>query len=188
MTVAKRCGGECGKELPATAEYFAKDVSRNDGFCRLCRPCSRAVNARWRKNNPEKLKARRKKYKNENKEHIRLWRKAYRQNPKNNEKLRQRDRDAKFRRAYGITLGERIAMTHNQKGLCAWCEKPLPNEGLAGGGCAVDHCHDTGVIRGIVHLRCNLDIGALERERLRHPDPIAHLIEYNLRAKLRGAL
>ena len=98
------------------------------------------------------------------------------------------DRKYDLRRNYGITLDERIGMAHNQKGLCAWCEKPLPNEGLAGGGCAVDHCHDTGVIRGIVHLQCNLDIGALERECLRHPDPIAHLKEYNLRAELRGAL
>ena len=100
----------------------------------------------------------------------------------------EKSRKGQLRRKYGITLDERIGMAHNQKGLCAWCEKPLPNEGLAGGGCAVDHCHDTGVIRGIVHLRCNLDIGALERECLRHPDPIAHLKEYNLRAELRGAL
>ena len=93
-----------------------------------------------------------------------------------------------LRRNYGITLDERIGMAHNQKGLCVWCDKPLPNEGLAGIGCLVDHCHDTGVIRGIVHIQCNTDIGALERECLRHPDPIAHLKEYNLRAELRGAL
>ena len=97
-------------------------------------------------------------------------------------------REYNLKQKYGITLDERIGMAHNQKGLCAWCEKPLPNEGLAGGGCAVDHCHDTGVIRGIVHIQCNTDIGALERECLRHPDPIAHLKEYNLRAELRGAL
>ena len=106
----------------------------------------------------------------------------------NPEKVKAKTKNCTLKRKYGITLDERIDMAHNQKGLCAWCEKPLPNEGLAGIGCPVDHCHDTGVIRGIVHLQCNTDIGALERESLRHPDPIAHLIEYNLRAELRGAL
>ena len=153
-----RACSSCGVLFPRTSEFFYKRPTGADGLYGQCKTCRNnpAVTARWRKNNPEKVKAYSKK--------------------------------SKLRRNYGITLDERIGMAHNQKGLCAWCEKPLPNEGLAGRGCPVDHCHDTGVIRGIVHLQCNLDIGALERECLRHPDPIAHLKEYNLRAELRGAL
>ena len=149
-----RACSSCGVLFPRTSEFFYKHPT--GGLYGQCRTCICAVSARWRKNNPEKVKAYSKK--------------------------------SKLRRNYGITLDERIGMAHNQKGLCAWCEKPLPNEGLAGIGCPIDHCHDTGVLRGIVHIQCNVDIGALERERLRHPDPIAHLIEYNLRAELRGAL
>jgi hypothetical protein len=56
---------------------------------------------------------------------------------------------------YGITIEQYEAMVEAQEGHCAMCERrhtksrPLH----------VDHCHKTGVVRGLLCIRCNLLIG-----------------------------
>jgi hypothetical protein len=50
---------------------------------------------------------------------------------------------------YGITRAEWKALLDQQKGICACCEKPL------GDDIVVDHNHINGLIRGLVHKRCN---------------------------------
>jgi hypothetical protein len=68
-------------------------------------------------------------------------------------------------RKYGITLEEYNRMFEAQKGVCAICgkeektrrrKKSNENERLA-----VDHCHDTGVIRGLLCFKCNTAMGSL---------------------------
>lgn len=46
-----------------------------------------------------------------------------------------------------------------QKGLCAWCGLPLGTTDDA----HLDHDHVTGRKRGLVHRKCNQDIGGFER-------------------------
>lgn len=46
-------------------------------------------------------------------------------------------------------------MFAEQLGLCAICHKPEDIK------LAVDHCHDTGKIRGLLCKRCNMGIGLL---------------------------
>ena len=53
---------------------------------------------------------------------------------------------------YGITEADWTAMFISQRGLCAVCVAPLrerKNE------TNVDHCHDTGVVRGLLCQKCN---------------------------------
>ncbi len=68
-------------------------------------------------------------------------------------------RDHNLRKRYGITLealGARIAL---QGGACACCRRPL---NLARPrSIHVDHDHETGEIRGILHAGCNTAIGNL---------------------------
>jgi len=45
----------------------------------------------------------------------------------------------------------RAAMVRQQKGLCAVCGNPFTKKDIP----AVDHCHKTGVIRGVLHISCN---------------------------------
>jgi hypothetical protein len=72
------------------------------------------------------------------------------------QKFRERTgygRDWELRNRYGITLEEWIHMVETVDGKCEICggEDHL----------CVDHCHETGKIRGVLCRRCNLVIGQL---------------------------
>jgi hypothetical protein len=73
------------------------------------------------------------------------------------------DRALKMRSKYGLTLEQYAVLLEGQDGLCAICHrkewalhlgkvKPL----------AVDHCHETGKIRGLLCSACNTAIGKFE--------------------------
>lgn len=54
-------------------------------------------------------------------------------------------------RKYGISVVEYDEMMLRQGGMCAICDKE--------GGLTVDHCHDTGRVRGLLCHGCNMLIG-----------------------------
>lgn len=58
-----------------------------------------------------------------------------------------------LRNKYGITEAQYSALYDAQGGRCAVCGC-IPNERLA-----VDHDHETGVVRGLLCRRCNLELG-----------------------------
>lgn len=65
---------------------------------------------------------------------------------------------------YGLTVAQYNAMLREQGGVCAVCGKDEPNEhGRTGKQfrLSVDHCHDTGRVRGLLCQRCNRAIGLL---------------------------
>lgn len=76
----------------------------------------------------------------------------------------QRARDGARRRRlqddYGLTPEEYAALLEAQSGVCAICERP---ERATRDGepvrLAVDHCHATGVIRGLLCTACNRSLG-----------------------------
>lgn len=55
---------------------------------------------------------------------------------------------------YGITLGDYYDMMFNQSGKCKICDKPSNGTKLA-----IDHCHKTGKIRGLLCVKCNALLG-----------------------------
>lgn len=61
-----------------------------------------------------------------------------------------------LQRNYGITLGEFNALNDAQRGLFAIC-KGTPSGGYL--RLSVDHCHKTGVIRGLLCMHCNSLLG-----------------------------
>ncbi len=65
------------------------------------------------------------------------------------------DQRAHLRRFYGLTLEQFQAMETEQRGCCAICRK-IPKERLH-----VDHCHESGRIRGLLCRACNSAIGYL---------------------------
>lgn len=91
-------------------------------------------------------------------------------------------RAADFKARYGIGAAEYQAMFDQQKGLCLICEKPetslnqLTHEPRL---LSVDHCHDTGKVRGLLCKRCNTGIGAFEED----PDLMKAAIRYIRRHK-----
>jgi hypothetical protein len=74
------------------------------------------------------------------------------------EKRKQRiyERKLDYRKKYGITLEQYNAMFANQNGCCLICNK---HQKVLEKGLAVDHCHTTGKVRGLLCSNCNLMLG-----------------------------
>ena len=66
---------------------------------------------------------------------------------------------ARWRR-YGITPEQYEQMLAIQNHCCALCSRPLA------GKVDIDHCHRTGVVRGILHAECNFTVGFFEDREL----------------------
>jgi hypothetical protein len=62
---------------------------------------------------------------------------------------KERQRDLRLRRTYGLTLKQWKAMIKAQGGVCAICKKKPPYR------LHTDHNHKTGVVRGGLCIRCN---------------------------------
>lgn len=63
---------------------------------------------------------------------------------------------------YGICHEDFVTMLNEQNGVCAICRQPEPT----GRNLAVDHCHDTGKVRGLLCFGCNTALGRLNTEDL----------------------
>jgi len=57
---------------------------------------------------------------------------------------------------FRLDINDFFALLNEQKGLCAVCKAPIM---ITNKGYAVDHCHETGTIRGLLCNRCNLGLG-----------------------------
>lgn len=84
--------------------------------------------------------------------------------PCKREYMRQRPpgyvRSSQMKSQYGITLAEYEEMLEAQGGGCAICgAKPVKGKRRH----AIDHCHTTGKVRGILCNRCNVILGHLEK-------------------------
>lgn len=78
------------------------------------------------------------------------------------EKNKERKKPAFFRSMlklkYGITVQQYNTMLENQNSCCALCEK---HTSVLERRLAVDHCHETGRIRGLLCMPCNTSLGQL---------------------------
>ena len=73
------------------------------------------------------------------------------------------DKNRKLKKTYGISLDEYNELLSKQKGKCAICG--VNNNGKYRNkprAFAVDHCHITGKIRGLLCSDCNTGIGLLK--------------------------
>lgn len=80
--------------------------------------------------------------------------KHYRSDPKIREKIMSDAHNNNLKRFYGIDAEIRQDMLSNQGHGCAVCGKKETTKRLD-----VDHCHTTGVVRGLLCNRCNTGIG-----------------------------
>lgn len=66
-------------------------------------------------------------------------------------------------RGYGITTRQYQDMLNDQDGACAICGLPETTIGRGGRAAplAIDHCHTTGKVRGLLCRKCNGGIGLL---------------------------
>lgn len=122
----------CGLTKDRDEFGFVKSIGRYNARCKRCQA---DLAAQWRRDNPEKAKA---------------------------AKVRYRQRHgrggAHRRTRYGITPDAMEQMISAQGGGCAICG----DEVSAHNGCAthVDHDHETGAVRGVLCRLCNPALGA----------------------------
>lgn len=82
---------------------------------------------------------------------------------------KQRAYERQIKRNYGITVDQYDDMYRSQNGLCAGCKQT--NNGSK---FHIDHCHVSGVVRGLLCNKCNIALG-LVNDRV---DVLANLISY----------
>lgn len=71
-------------------------------------------------------------------------------------------RDKELRKTYGITIDDYNKMLEDQKGVCAICGQPesrIDKRVDRVSNLAVDHCHNTGKVRGLLCHACNAMLG-----------------------------
>lgn len=76
---------------------------------------------------------------------------------KNNPNNKLRTKDLALKRLFGIDLKEYNEMLLKQNNSCAICQKQHADK--AKRTLAVDHCHKTGEVRGLLCTNCNLALG-----------------------------
>lgn len=128
----------CKQSKPATNEFFYKYKTRGNSLTAKCKECILAQQKGRYNRNPEKYRKYRKEYFEKNKENV--ANKAYFQSVLTKYSLTQKDYE---------TLWEK------QAGRCKICDKAFKDIKRP----SVDHCHDTGRVRGLLCKQCNTGIG-----------------------------
>lgn len=80
--------------------------------------------------------------------------------PDNLKEHRKRARRWHLKASYGMGLDDYDKMVDQQNGRCAVCEE-LPTDRKARSSLVVDHCHNTGKVRGLLCDLCNTAIGKM---------------------------
>ena len=174
----KRCRG-CERDLPLAS--FARDRNRRDGLQVRCRECVAEYSAaHYRRRRAAIGKPVREKVAvpaghklcrqcGEVKPHS-----EWHRNATASDGLATRckackavqGRQGHLKRAYGITEADRQGLVASQGGVCCICLAALPEH--------VDHCHETGRVRGVLCFNCNSAIGKLGDD----PDAVRRAAAY----------
>ena len=162
---------ECGINKNKEEGYWKSSDSR-DGYGSRCKDCSRkttemwrdseigraksvATQKEWRANNPDIVRAGKKRYRERNPEKVkagqqRCW-------EENGEQYRVTHWRYWLNKKYGLTEERYYEILKEQNYQCAICgatEKDFRRQRFC-----VDHCHDTGVVRGMLCFACNVILG-----------------------------
>jgi len=123
---------------------FTKLKRSADGHAYKCKDCFYLYHVAWEKANSNKRRAREQAWKKSNPDKI---------------------RDRTLRRRFGITLEQYNQILISQNDVCKICSKPetafdsINNKVRS---LAVDHCHKTNKVRGLLCSNCNTAIGLLQ--------------------------
>ena len=160
MKTCKHCG------VAKPLEDFYGDSAARDRHRPECKACTAARRKRWYAENREREIARVKEWQQTNAERLNAYRKLHNATPDRKRALR----DGYYRRTFGLSADDVDAMLEAQGGGCAICG--VRPERLA--SLHVDHCHDSGRIRGLLCLNCNQGIGKLGED----PELLRRAAEY----------
>lgn len=151
---------DCGELKPPSEFFLVRDSGQPDRLHSYCRACCSTRTRAARDRDPGRDVARQRQKYWANPEAARQATREYRQ--ANIDRVRQWDRArrpavraAKLLRSYGITVEQYEKLADMQGGVCAICRRKDDQGHLL----AVDHCHDSGAVRGLLCHKCNVALG-----------------------------
>lgn len=145
---------KCGEVRSATD--FRAEPRNADGLRSQCKICDRAFARQWQQDTGQADR----------------WR---RENP---DRVAQISRRSSLRRKYDMTEDDYSDLLAWQGGGCAICGSPT-SRAKGWPHLVVDHCHDTGVVRGLLCNPCNTGIGGLQDD----PVMVIRAARYLLRGR-----
>ncbi len=161
VTDTKQCS-RCDRDLPVDAFYVRK--TRTSGYSCHCKKCTceyaRDYGSKNKKRRNKSAKRRYHANSSKQKARAKTWR----------ENNAERRRNAYLKRRFGITLADYNMMLENQEHRCAGCRREFSAALIP----AVDHCHSTGNVRGLLCSFCNRGIGLMYDD----PSTLLRLIDY----------
>lgn len=128
---------------------------------------------RWRENNQEYHRASARQWYYDNREHVLELR----------DENKDKRLDTNLRSKFGISLAEYNEMLSAQNDVCAICERPESMVDRRRGQVrrlAVDHCHNTGEVRGLLCSACNTSLGQMRDD----VNALQRMIDYLLKAQV----
>lgn len=135
----------CRKSFPATGEHFNAHSGCGDGLHPRCKTCKNSTRRHSRAVNPEPHKAQQ-----------RSWSRKYHQSYPGLTNASATGMWSQYR----LRPDDYLALCQNQEWRCAICRERL--RWLWGN--AIDHCHESGNVCGILCDACNLGIGTLKED------------------------
>ena len=130
---------KCKEEKPV--QEFNQSKPRKDGLYPYCKHCSQKAKLEIRIKNPISEDTR----------------KLYKNNYRSKYPFRQKEYDRRRALAkFKLTLEEYKTMLNSQDNCCAICKKHEESSKVS---LAVDHCHTTNKIRGLLCSNCNTALG-----------------------------
>lgn len=140
IPTAKECS--CCKIIKINSD-FAKSSRNSNGLQSRCKACCKTLKLEYRSKAEVKLQEK-------------LYAKEYNQRPERREKAKKHARWYSLQRHYNMSLDQYNDMFLAQSGCCSICKK---HQSEFSQTLAVDHCHQTNAIRGLLCGPCNKALG-----------------------------
>jgi len=163
MSIKRRCN-HCGIILNNKNWYNSFHKSSNY----ICKKCANKKSKKYNKENRERRNFLAKKNRDKNIEKVREQRRSWANKNKDrikyySIKYKDKKRNYILMRNYNITLEDYNRMYVFQGGKCAICRNR--EDRYRKTRLSVDHCHDNGIVRGLLCIRCNTWLGRYEDKK-----------------------